>query len=125
MHTHKEITLARKQNVKNILNSGLHNLCTKKYMKENERSSNSYLFEEDLGSEVDNSLRKKKIVNKVSKNFRGGNPRFPQRTQRSGPLQYASRGRGTPRGGVFKRGRGRGHPQSRAHPQSRGRGKKM
>ena len=33
MHTHKDISLARKLNVKNILQPSLHSLCTRKHMK--------------------------------------------------------------------------------------------
>ena len=123
MHTHKEITLARKQNVKSVLQSGLHNICTKQHMKESDRCSNHVLFEEDLGVELDRNIRKKRIINKISKNFRGGNRRFPQQAQKfryqTQFHQNTSRGRGALRGGEFKRGRGRGLP----HPQSRGRGK--
>ena len=123
MHTHKEITLARKQNVKSVLQSGLHNICTKQYMKETDRCNNHVLFEEDLGVELDRNIRKKRIINKISKNFRGGNRRFPQQAQKyryqTQFPQNTSRGRGALRGGEFKRGRGRGLP----HPQSRGRGK--
>ena len=123
MHTHKEITLARKQNVKSMLQSGLHSICTRKHMKETERTSNVTLFEEDLGGEVDKNLRKKRIINKISKNYQSGNQRFPQSVQRFRFRPYPSRGRGAPRGDAYKRGRGRGQPQSRGHPQSRGRGK--
>ena len=123
MHTHKEITLARKQNVKNVLQSGLHSICTKQHMKESDRHSNITLFEEDLGNELDSNIRKKRIINKISKNFRGGNQRFPHQIQKyryqTQVPQNSSRGRGAPRGGGYRRGRGRGLP----HPQSRGRGK--
>ena len=38
-------------------------------MKETDRSNNVTLFEEDLGNEVDRNIRKRKIINKVLKNY--------------------------------------------------------
>ena len=65
IHTHKEISLARKLNVKPLLQSSLHGLCTKKHMTSSSLTSNRFLFEEDLGDEVDKSFKKRKVVQKV------------------------------------------------------------
>ena len=121
MHTHKDITLARKLNVKNILQPGLHSLCTRKHMKESDRTNNRWLFEEDLGGEVDRNFRNKRIVNKVTKNFRSGGHRSPMGVQK---YRYQQKGRGrgqtqyAPRGGAPMRGRGRGQIQSRGRGKS-------
>ena len=65
IHTHKEISLARKLNVKPLLQSSLHGLCTKKHMTSSSPTSNRFLYEEDLGDEVDKSFKKRKVVQKV------------------------------------------------------------
>ena len=121
MHTHKDISLARKLNVKNILQPSLHSLCTRKHMKESGRTNNTWLFEEDLGGEIDKNVRNKKIVNKVTKNFRNGGQRSPMGVQR---YRYQQKGRGrgqtqyASRGGAPMRGRGRGQIQNRGRGKS-------
>ena len=116
MHTHKNVTLARKMNVKHMLQNNIQHLCTKKHAKDANRKSNTELFEEDLSNEVDRSFRNRKVTNKVTKNLRGGAQgtphfRFGQNHRMS------SRDRGALRGGASKRSRGR--------IQTRGRGQRL
>ena len=102
IHTHKSVSLSRKQNVKHLLKDNIQFLCTKKHDKETRKRSNRELFEEDLGNEVDRAYRNKKVMNKVAKNYRGG-ASAPQRFSFGQGQRSFSRGRGALRGGVLKK----------------------
>ena len=54
---HKGLNLARKMNVKPVLSHNIQYLCTKAYSVEEDRSTNSLLFDEDLGNECDKAIR--------------------------------------------------------------------
>ena len=133
IHTHKEVSLARKHNVKDLLQSSLHGLCTKKHASAS-FVTNKFLFEEDLGDEVTKNAQKRQVIQKVSKNSHRGGQRPPKSMQRYPHYQgqryknlkaearprQTSRGKVTPRGDVQSRGRGRGQTQ-----RGRGRGSRM
>ena len=120
--SHKGISMARKLNVKPVLAPNLQFLCTSNHIKHEEnRSSNTFLFDEDLGCEVDKAFRMNKISSKVSKNFkatfRGG--RSSRDSGRGAPYQKRdwrsnrpSRGSG-PKDRGLPRGRGRGRGRAR------------
>ena len=120
MNTHKNVTLARKMNVKYMLQNNIQHLCTKKHAKEENRRSNEELFEEDLGNELERSLRRRKVTNKVTKNFRSGAKGTPQ--FRFGQNQKISfRDRVALRGGVSKKSRGRIQTRGRGQRQNQSR----
>ena len=117
MHTHKTVTLARKMNIKHMLQNNIQHLCTKKHVKDVNRKSNNELFEEDLSNEIDRSFRNKKVTNKVTKNFRSGAPQGTPQFRFGQNHRTSSRDRVALRGGVSRRSRGR--------IQSRGRGQRQ
>ena len=133
IHTHKEVSLARKHNVKDLLQTSLHGLCTKKHSSAS-FVTNKFLFEEDLGDEVTKNAQKRQVIQKVSKNSHRGGQRPPKSMQRYPQYQgqryknlkaearprQNSKGKGTPRGDVQSRGRGRGQTQ-----RGRGRSSRM
>ena len=123
MHTHKNVSFARKLNVKHMLKDSIQHLCTKKHIKEDKRRSNTELFEEDLSLELDKCYKQRKVTTKVtksftsgqfSKNFRNGAQRTPFRF---GNQNYA-RGKAprrdvlNNRGRVQNRGRGQKRPSA-------------
>jgi len=133
IHTHKEVSLARKHNVKDLLQSFLHGLCIKKHSSNSSFISNKFLFEEDLGDGVNKNVQKGRSYRKFQKLQSGGQrppksmQRYPQyQGQRYKNLKAEARprqnskGKGTPRGDVQSRGRGRGQTQ-----RGRGRGSRM
>lgn len=101
---HKGVTMARKLNLKQTLAYNIQYLCTKQHNNDNPKRSNAFLFDEDLGYEVDKAVREKKVSQRVSKNFQTGNKRFPNRDQ-----------------GKFPR-RGGQNKDYRKYPYSRNRG---
>ena len=133
IHTHKEVSLARKHNVKDLLQSFLHGLCIKKHSSNSSFISNKFLFEEDLGDGVNKNVQKGRSYRKFQKLHLGGQrppksmQRYPQyQGQRYKNLKAEARPRqnskgiGTPRGDVQSRGRGRGQTQ-----RGRGRSSRM
>ena len=52
IHTHKEVSLAKKAQYKALTPIPLYGLCTKKHMTNCGLMSNKIFFEEDLGDEV-------------------------------------------------------------------------
>ena len=124
IHTHKEVSLARKHNVKDLLQSFLHGLCTKKHSSNSSFVSNKFLFEEDLGDEVNKNVQKGRSYRKFQKTSIGGpapsqvNAEISsvsgseiQKSKAKARPRQNSKGIGTPRGDVQSRGRGRGQTQ--------------
>ena len=66
--THKSISYSRKLNIKSVLSPNLQFLCYKDQQKET-RFSNDFLFEEDLGTELEKVIRTKRVSNKDNISF--------------------------------------------------------
>ena len=81
IHTHKEVSLARKHNVKDLLQSFLHGLCIKKHSSNSSFISNKFLFEEDLGDGVNKNVQKGRSYRKFQK-LQSGGQRPPKSMQR-------------------------------------------
>ena len=112
MTTYKDVTFSRKLNIKHLLSDNIKHLCTKKHINEDERSSNSRLFEEDLGHELDKAVKSRRVARKISKNYRGRAPsrgsfRFGNGKGQSVRGNYL-KNRGLRGGGVARRGRPQG-----------------
>ena len=104
---YKEVNLARKTNVKPSLSTNIQFLCTRKHSMEEDRSSNTFLFDEDLGSEVDKAFKSRKVASRVAKNFRApfrGKFRNTRGMRGYNPMSRGLRGRGVSRG-MNRRGR--------------------
>ena len=81
IHTHKEVSLARKHNVKDLLQSFLHGLCIKKHSSNSSLISNKFLLEEDLGDGVNKNVQKGRSYRKFQK-LQSGGQRPPKSMQR-------------------------------------------
>ena len=112
---HKGVNLARKMNIKPILSQNIQFLCTKSHTSEEDRSSNKFLFDEDLGSECDKAYKQRRVIHRISKNFgaqgrgsfRNGAGRGSSQIQRGVSARSRSQ-----RGRSYSR-RGRGNPYPR------------
>ena len=104
---YKEVNLARKLNIKPVLSTNIQFLCTRKHALEEDRSSNTFLFDEDLGSEVDKAFKSRRVASRVAKNFRAparGKFRNARAMRGVNPMSRGLRGRGVSRG-MSRRGR--------------------